>query len=316
MIVLYILLTAAAAFLCGGLWFAYHTAFRRDPRRQAPIREIPDFPKYDACRGLMLANIDRLVSEPYEKITIRSRDGLLLSGKYYAGEPGKPVVLFFHGYRSTGERDASGGFWYCRERGYSLLMADQRSHGESEGRAITFGVKERFDCLDWAEELIRRFGPDVQILLAGVSMGAATVLMAAGLSLPEQVKGVWADCGYDAPEGILRATIRRWGWPEGITYPLVSLSARLLAGFRMEEATAREALRHAKVPVLLIHGEADGMVPCAMAHTLRQACASPVILLTVPEAEHGISYYQDTAAYWGALDALCARAFGTSGGQP
>ena len=310
-----IVFTAAAALFCGGLWFAYHTAFRRDPRRQAPIREIPDFPKYNACRDLMLANIDRLVSEPYEAVTIRSRDGLQLYGKYYAGQPGKPVILFFHGYRSTGERDASGGFWYCRERGYSLLMADQRAHGQSEGRAITFGVKERYDCLDWAEELVRRFGPDVQILLAGVSMGAATVLMASELPLPEQVKGIWADCGYDSPEGILRATIRRWGWPEAVTYPLVSLSARLLGGFRVEEATARDALRHAKIPVLLIHGEADGMVPCSMAHTLRAACASPCALVTVPEAEHGISYYQDIDAYWNGLDKLFDMAFGKSGGS-
>ena len=312
----FIFLLLAAALFCGGLWFAYNTAFRRDARRQAPIREIPDFPKYNACRDLMLGNIERLVAEPYEKITIRSRDGLLLSGKYYAGEPGKPLVLFFHGYRSTGERDASGGFWYCRERGYSLLMADQRAHGESEGKAITFGVRERWDCLDWAEALVQRFGPDTQILLAGVSMGAATVLMAADLPLPEQVKGIWADCGYDTPEGILRENIRQQGYPEKITYFLVSVSARLLAGFRVEEASAAQALRHAKLPVLLIHGEADGMVPCSMAHALHKVCASPVTLLTVPEAEHGISYYQDIGAYWRALDKFCAQAFGEKGEQP
>lgn len=308
MIIVYIAL-AAAALLGTGLWYAYHTAFQRDPKRQADIHEIPDDVQYVDHRELMSANINKLAAQPYEPITIQSRDGLRLFGKYYAGQPGKPLILFFHGYRSTGERDASGGFWYCRERGYSLLMVDQRAHGQSEGKTITFGVKERWDCLDWVNEALRRFGENTQILLSGISMGAATVLMAAELPLPEQVKGIWADCGFAAPEDILRDTIRRWRWPEKLVYPLVVLSARWLGGFRIDEATALESVRHAKVPILLIHGEADKIVPCRMARELRDACASPVTLLTVPGAAHGVSYYVDTDAYWNALDTLFDTAF-------
>lgn len=308
MILLYIL-PAAAILLGAGLWYAFNTAFRRDPRRQADIHEIPDDVQYVAHRDLMSANIDRLAAQPCERITIRSRDGLQLVGKYYAGRPDMPLILFFHGYRSTGERDASGGFWYCRERGYPLLMVDQRAHGESEGRVISFGIKERYDCLDWVNEALRRFGEDTRILLAGVSMGAATVLMASELPLPPQVKGIWADCGYASPEGVLRETIRRRSWPEALFYPLVSLSARVFGGFRVEECTALDAVRHANVPILLIHGEADRIVPCAMAYALRDACASPVTLLTVPDAAHGVSYYMDTASYWKALDQLFETIF-------
>lgn len=308
MIVLYIL-AAAAVLLAFGLWYAYHTAFRRDPRRQADIHEIPDDVQYVSHRDLMAANINRLVAQSYDRITIRSRDGLQLVGKYYAGQPGKPLILFFHGYRSTGERDASGGFWYCREKGYSLLMVDQRAHGESEGRTISFGIKERYDCLDWINEILRRFGPETEILLSGISMGGATVLMAAELPLPPQVKGIWADCGFASPEGVLRETIRRRNWPEAVFYPLVSLSARLFGGFRVEERTALDAVRHAKIPILLIHGEEDRIVPCHMAHALRDACASAVTLLTVPGAAHGVSYYMDKDAYWKALDDLFETAF-------
>ena len=308
MLVLYIL-AAAAVLLLSGLWYAYHTAFRRDPRRQADIHEIPDDVQYVMHRDLMAENIKKLVAQPYERISVRSHDGLELVGKYYAGQPGKPVILFFHGYRSTGERDASGGFWYCRERGYSLLMADQRAHGESEGRTITFGIKERYDCLTWIDEILRRFGEDTEILLSGISMGGATVLMASELPLPQQVKGIWADCGFASPEGVLRETIRRRNWPEAVFYPLVSLSARLFGGFRVEERTALDAVRHAKIPILLIHGEEDRIIPCHMAHALRDACASPVTLLTVPGAAHGVSYYMDKDAYWNALDELFETAF-------
>ena len=300
---------AAAVLFCGGLWYAYHTAFRADPKRQADIHEIPDDVQYVNHRELMSANINKLAAQPYEPITIQSHDGLKLFGKYYAGQPGKPLILFFHGYRSTGERDASGGFWYCRERGYSLLMVDQRSHGQSEGKTISFGIKERWDCLDWVDEVLRRFGEDTQILLSGISMGAATVLMAAELPLPQQVKGIWADCGFASPEGVLRETIRRWRWPEKLVYPLVALSARWVGGFRLDESTALESIRHAKVPILLIHGEDDKIVPCAMAHELHAACSAPVTLLTVPGAAHGVSYYVDTDAYWNALDNLCEAVF-------
>lgn len=301
--------TVAAAAVGGGLLYAYNNAFQRDPKRQADIREIPEGELYAPHKELMLKNIDALLKEPYERITIRSHDGLKLVGKYYAGAEGAPLVLFFHGYRSTAERDASGGFWYCRERGYSLLMVDQRALGESEGRSITFGIKERQDCLTWVNEVIRRFGPDIKILLAGVSMGAATVLMAAELPLPENVRGIWADCGFDTPEGILRETIRQRRMPEKIVYPLVRCSGRLLAGIQVDGVSAVESLRHAKVPVLLIHGEEDEIVPLSHAYALRDACASPVTLLTVPHAAHGISYYVDTDAYWAALDELCSRAF-------
>lgn len=308
MFLLKLALVAAVCLLIGVL-YAYNTAFRRDPKRQADIHEIPDDVQYVDHRELMAANIDRLVAEPYEPITIRSHDGLNLFGKYYAGQPGKPFILFFHGYRSTGERDASGGFWYCRERGYSLLMVDQRAHGQSEGSTISFGVKERFDCISWTNEILRRFGPDTQILLSGISMGAATVLMAAELPLPEQVKGIWADCGFASPEGILRDTIRRWRWPEKLVYPLVKLAARYPGNFDIDASTALESIRHAKIPVLLIHGEDDKIVPCEMAYQLRDACASPVTLLTVPGAAHGVSYYMDKDAYWNALDNLCETIF-------
>lgn len=301
--------TAAAAAIGGGLFYAYNNAFQHDPKRQAGIREIPDGELYAPHKELMLKNIDALLKEPYERITIRSHDGLKLVGKYYAGPEGAPLILFFHGYRSTAERDASGGFWYCRERGYSLLMVDQRALGESEGRSITFGIKERQDCLTWVNEVIRRFGPDIKILLAGISMGAATVLMAAELPLPENVRGIWADCGFDTPEGILRETIRQRRMPEKIVYPLVHCSGRLLAGIKVDSVSAVESLRHAKVPVLLIHGEEDEIVPLSHAYALRDACASPVTLLTVPHAAHGISYYVDTDAYWAALDELCSHAF-------
>ena len=247
----------------------------------------------------MLRNIDRLLETPYERVTVRSHDGLKLAGKYYEGAPGAPLMLFFHGYRSTAERDGSGGFQLCREKGWHILMVDQRAHGESEGDTITFGVRERLDCLAWARYAARRF--DVPMFLWGISMGAATVLMTSDLPLPSQVKGIIADCGYDSPEDILRDTMRRWHYPQFPTWQLTRLGARLFGGLDVKECSALDSLRRTRVPVLLVHGEGDNVVPCEMADALRDACASKVELLRVPGAGHGMSWYAAMPDYQSAL---------------
>ena len=294
-------LGAATVATVAGAFVGYKIAFQSDPERQAAIEDIPEGKLFDKLRAEMLKNIDRLVVEPYERVSVRSHDGLTLVGKYYAGDPGAPLILFFHGYRSTGERDASGGFQLCREKGWNLLVVDQRAHGESGGRTITFGIRERYDCRTWAEYAARRFGPETPIFIWGISMGASTVLMASNLELPASVRGIVADCGFDTPAGIMKSTLRRWRWPQFPMYQFAALGARLFGGFCLNETSALECVKNAHLPILLVHGEVDGIVPCEMAHALRKACSSPVTLLTVPEASHGISWYVDLPAYQGAL---------------
>ena len=295
-------LGAAAAGVAGGAWYAYNEAFRANEKRIADMREIPQ--EDWAYRERSLKNIDALVDTPFERVSIQSRDGLTLRGKFYAGRREAPLLLFFHGYRSTAERDGSGGFSICREKGWKAMMADQRGHGESEGKTITFGVKERFDVLDWINWAVKRFGEEQDIYLVGISMGAATVLMAAGEGLPPQVKGIWADCGYSSPEAVLRHTIRTRRLPEGAGWFVTRLGARLFGGFDPREATALDAVARIKIPVLIIHGQNDGMVPHEMGAELSEACGGQVEFLSVPGAHHGLSFYADNAAYRAAVERL------------
>lgn len=294
-------LAGLAGLTVAGAYYGYREAFQRDEKRQAPIREIPEGTAYDPYREKMLANIDRLMEAPYERVTVRSYDGLKLVGKLYEGEAGAPLILFFHGYRSTAERDASGGFQLCREKGWHILMVDQRALGESEGKEITFGIRERFDCQTWAEYAAKRFGAETPIFIWGISMGASAVLMASELPMPESVRGIVADCGFDTPATIIRETARRRKLPAALSGRVVELGARIFGGFRMDEASALDSVTRARLPILLVHGEEDEIVPFEMVHALKEACASPVRILTVPGAAHGISWYVDMPAYQGAL---------------
>ena len=111
-------------------------------------------------------------------------------------------MICFHGYTSQGLADYGSISNYYLKRGYNVLLVDQRSHGQSEGKYIGFGCKDRYDAYRWIEWVIGQEGENVQILLHGNSMGGATVLMASGLDLPQQVKGIIADCPFTSPKAV------------------------------------------------------------------------------------------------------------------
>ena len=177
--------------------FAFYAA---NPKKEpSDAIEIPVGEIYEPFRPLMENWAREVRAMPREEMTIRSFDGLTLHGRYYEYAPGAPMEIMFHGYRGTAERDLSGGVQRCFMLGRSCLIVDQRCSGQSGGHVISFGINEHRDCLAWVNHAVKRFGPDVKIILTGISMGAATVLMAAGKPLPKQVAGVLADCGLPLP---------------------------------------------------------------------------------------------------------------------
>ena len=228
---------------------------------------------------------------PYSPAEITSFDGLKLYGKYYECDPSAPMEIMFPGYRGLAERDLCGGVQRAFAVGRNVLLVDQRACGMCEGNIITFGIYERLDCLAWIRYAIERFGPDVKIVLSGVSMGAATVTMAAGLDeLPSNVFGVVADSGYSSPKDIICKVIGDMHLPPQLGWPFVKLGAKLFGKFDIEAASSMEAVQKAKVPIYFAHGEADDFVPCHMTQQLYGACVSEKTLVLIPNAGHGLCY--------------------------
>lgn len=275
-------------------YFAYRKAFF-SPRANRTAIAATEGPQFEPHRDAMRRIFVQLAERPYEDVTIQSHDGLTLYGRYYHIRDGAPLGIAFHGYRSCAMTDFAGGSELCFEMGQNLLLVDQRSHGKSQGDTITFGILERLDCLNWVNYAAQRFHCD--ILLYGLSMGAATVLMASALDLPPNVKGIVADCPYSSPECIIRKVCKQMGFPPSLTFPFIRLGGLLFGRFDVCKTTAAEAVRHSKVPVLIIHGESDGFVPCEMSEDVLNACPSLVARHTFPGADHGISYLVDTPRY-------------------
>jgi fermentation-respiration switch protein FrsA (DUF1100 family) len=235
-----------------------------------------------------------------EDIYVQSRDGLQLYARWIPAENPRGTILLAHGYQSTPYIDFSLVLEVYHNLGMNMLIPDQRCHGKSEGKYITFGVKEWRDMTCWVDHHNKHLG-NWPVILSGLSMGASTVLMASELPMPESVRGIVADCGFDSPSAIIKETARRRKIPGELAGWFVGLGARIFGGFRMDEASALDSVTRARLPILLVHGEEDEIVPFEMVHALKEACATPVEILTVPGAAHGISWYVDMPAYHEAL---------------
>lgn len=290
-----LILCLLAAFIC------FLMAFYAPRKKQPDGFTLPPGEIYLPYHDVMKKWNDEVTTMPHESVTITTFDGLKLHGKYYEYAQGAPMELMFHGYRGSAERDLCGGVQRAFALGRNVLIVDQRACGKSEGRVITFGVKESRDCLAWLAYITEQFGAEQKVILTGISMGAATVLCASGYDLPPNVVGILADCGYTTANAIIHKVIDQLGLPSKLLYPFVKLGARIFGGFGLESVSPIEAVKNCKVPVIFIHGETDDFVPCSMSKENFDACPTAKRLVTVPEAGHGMAYLVDGKGYLQAL---------------
>lgn len=277
--------------------YTFHICFYSSPDRKEDPYACLHGEQYDAVKDQIIACTRRMDDSPCEMVNTRSFDGLKLSGRYYHNVNGAPTVILFHGYRSMALRDCAGGYGLATKMAMNVLAIDQRAHANSEGKVISFGINERRDCLSWINYVSDRFGIDTPIILSGLSMGAATVLMACDLDLPKNVVAIIADCPYSSPAHIISKVCEDQHYPSKIAYPFLRMGARLFGGFSLEESSAQSAITCAKVPILLLHGEDDRFVPSKMSREIYEACPHLSQLHTFPGAGHGLCYMADPLRY-------------------
>lgn len=286
----------AAIFLVAD-YFLYRFVFCHPLKKRPDIHNIPESNLYKAHRGIMSEVVNEMETDQYEDVSIMSKDGCRLCGRYYDIKKDAPVMIFFHGYHGVFAWDGYGGFKVCQKNGINILMVDERAHGRSGGSAITFGIKERYDCKLWAEYAAKRFGDSTDIFLAGVSMGAASVMMASELGLPQNVRAIVVDCGYSEPAAIIKETVKMMKLPVEPIYSLIKLGAYIFGHFDLEEATALKAVKQLEIPILFIHGKQDSVVPVDMCKELYENCTSRKEMVLIDDADHANSAMTDYETY-------------------
>lgn len=238
-------------------------------------------------------------NQDFDEWTMTSFDGLKLKGYFLqAEEPTDKVVVLAHGYLGDAMDMGLYGQYYYEELGYSIFMADARGHGASEGDYIGFGWPDRKDYIDWINKIVEKFGEDTEIIMHGVSMGAATVLMASGEDLPDNVKAIVADSAYTSVYDLFAYQMgRMYHLPSIPILPTTSLVTKMKAGYSLTEASALDQVKKAEVPILYIHGNADTFVPTKMAYKLYENTKSEAEIMIVDGANHGEAFVIEKERY-------------------
>jgi len=258
-------------------------------------------------RSQVEEGMDFIDNQPLEILKIKSYDGLTLVGRYYKNYNSNRTILLFHGYRSAAKRDFACAVEMYYKMGFNVLLVDQRCHGMSEGRMITFGVRESRDVLSWTEYMLKTYG-DKQIVLDGISMGATTVLFSTRFELPKNVKGIIADCGFTSPAEIIgEVAEKRFHIKAFIAVPILNLMCRIFAGFDLKEYSTEKVLKSNKIPILLVHGKADGFVPCRMSEASYRAAVCKKEIYLVENADHGMSFLTDNEGVVKKLESFLAE---------
>ncbi len=206
-------------------------------------------------------------------------------------------VLLLHGYTGWKEELYPIAYQYVM-RGYHALVPDMRCSGESDGDFIGMGWTDRQDNLLWLSEILS-LDPDANIVIHGQSMGASCALMMSGETLPAQVSAIISDCAYTDAYSMFAKQMKDWfGLPSFPLLDSMNLVLQLRGGYDLKDASALAAVQKTSLPVLIIHGEADDMIPVSMAHELYEAAPGEKELLIIPGAGHAQAMDKDPELYY------------------
>lgn len=264
--------------------FGFFTVFRR----KKCIRLTEESMKgtyYEPFAERILAARKRIEELPGETITVKSGDGILLSG-HYVDCGSDQTVLFAHGFQADPIDQLAVAGTMLYDRGYNLLFICQRAHGDSGGRYTALGILEQYDIIEWVRELEKR-GCE-RILLYGMSMGCAAISYALDKLGNSRVSAAILDCGFESPYQQMREDCRKWHVPRAVLYPAMVLTARIVLGINMK-ASVQESLQQSVIPALFLHGTADESVPVRCGRENYARYGGPKDALFVEGAAHTVS---------------------------
>lgn len=227
----------------------------------------------------------------YVDVSFPSRDGLTLRGWWLEGGDDNPVIVVVHGSGGNRADPAERMLGIAKDLvsyGYSVLMFDMRGHGESEGEHISAGLCERNDLLG-AIDYIRERGIESKIGVLGFSMGAAVCLMAAPES--DEIDAVVADSAYADIVSIIESEFAERSDLPKFFIPVILFMTRNIYDIDFTAIKPEEAVKEISIPIFIIHGGQDEMIPVQHAYRLKEASQNPGSKLwIVPEALHANSY--------------------------
>ena len=288
---------------------AYHFVLSRRGLNGPIATAVQDKERKSIQENEYRANLERILHEgtdwfesfPKEKLETENRNGDILHADLIKPEKESNIyVLCIHGYTSAPKFMGIYANKF-RELGYNVVLPSLRGHADSEEEFISMGWKDRLDVVDWINYIVKEH-PDCEIVLHGVSMGAATTMMALGEELPSNVKAAIEDCGYTNAWDVIKHKMSKMKIPDfPFLYSADGIN-RMRENFSLKEASCTEQLKKCITPLLFIHGEADDFVPYSMLDIVYEAadkCEKEK--LSVPDAPHARSVCAHPDLYWNTI---------------
>lgn len=297
---------AAATYLAVGNAFYYITLTKKGlnstfiDKYASPNNKEDDYTKH--LNNVITAGADWFNAADREKLVIRSSSNKknLHADYIFTDKPSSIYVLLVHGYTSSPENMGIYAKKY-HEVGYNVILPSLNGHADSESDIVTMGWDDRLDVIDWAN-YIAETNPSAKIIIHGVSMGAATTMMATGEELPKNVITAVADCGYTSVWDIFSNKLNNgMNLPDFPILYSANTVNKAISKFDFKNASSVEQLKKSKTPTIFIHGEKDTFVPYPMLDKVYDACAAEKEKVTIPNAPHARNACADPELYWSSI---------------
>nr|WP_066399395.1 alpha/beta hydrolase [Cytobacillus eiseniae] len=188
------------------------------------------------------------------------------------------------------------------ERGFNAVIYDHRRHGESGGKTTSFGHYEKFDLktiVDWLKE---EYGSNIEIGIHGESMGAATMLLYAGM-LEDGADFYIADCPFsDFREQLTYQIKRELKLPPKLILPVGDLFLRMRQKYSIKDVSPISVIENIQKPILFIHSQKDDFILPTMSKALYDLKKGPKKLFLAANGVHAQSLNENKDDYEKVID--------------
>ena len=261
----------------------------------------------DEEKELMKIENEKWLSENAKDVYISNKKLNLHSYEVKSKKESKIWIIAVHGYTDSAYFMVNSAKIFL-SYGYNVLIPDLRAHGKSEGKYIGMGWLDKDDIRLWIDWIIDR-DPEAEIVLHGISMGAATVMMVSGLDLPDNVKAAVEDCGYTSVWDIFADELKAlFHLPPFPVMNMYSVMSRIITGYTPKEASSLDMLSESEIPMLFIHGDDDHFVGTYMLDICFDAKRNgDKEKLLVPDAGHGEAYLREPELYFNTVHEFISR---------
>lgn len=238
---------------------------------------------------------------PKREVTIQSPFGYPIKALLVEPHQSNRYIIISHGVTETKINSIKYMNLFLK-RGFNAIIYDHRRHGESGGKTTSFGHYEKFDLkavIDW---LKKEKGPSLLLGVHGESMGAATMLLYAGM-LEDGADFYIADCPFsDLKEQVSYQLKKDFKVIPSLLIPIADLILRFRDKYSIRHVSPISVIKNIHHPILFIHSEHDDFILPTMTQELYEQKQGPKMLYLAAEGRHAQSYNENPEEYERMID--------------